>query len=119
MSAEKFEIENGSVNTGIHDTEVFDECGCQRFNGGSALRKLIGRDNLATMKLEEIEREAIALAEQDRVDLVCKLLDTLPPPGTDVSDEEVAKRESELDKGEVEELSHDEFVRRVEKERGK
>jgi hypothetical protein len=71
------------------------------------------------MKLEEIEREAIALTEHERVDLVCKLLDTLPPPGTDVSDEEVAKRESELDKGEVEELSHEDFVRRVEKDRGR
>jgi len=70
------------------------------------------------MKLEEIEREAIALAEEERIDLVCKLLDTLPPPGTDVSDEEVAKRDAELDNGEVEELSHDEFVRRVKRERG-
>jgi hypothetical protein len=43
------------------------------------------------------------LGERDRVDLVCKLLDTLPPPGTDVSDEEVARRERELDKGEVDE----------------
>ena len=54
-----------------------------------------------------------------RVDLVCRLLDGLPPPGTDVSDEEVAKREFELDEAQVEELSRDEFVRRVEKERGK
>jgi hypothetical protein len=70
------------------------------------------------MKFEEIEKQAIALAEPERVDLVCKLLDTLPPPGTDVSDEEVARRDAELDNGEVEELSHDEFVRRVKKERG-
>jgi hypothetical protein len=70
------------------------------------------------MKFEEIEKQAIALAEPERVDLVCKLLDTLPPPGTDVSNEEVARRDAELDNGEVEELSHDEFVRRVKKERG-
>ena len=76
----------------------------------SRLRKLDGGDIFTSMKLEEIEREAIALGERDRVDLVCKLLDTLPPPGTDVSDEEVARRERELDKGEVDELSHDEFA---------
>jgi len=67
--------------------------------------------------LAEIESEAIAPAERVRVDLVCKLLDTLPPLGTDVSDEEVAKRECELDNGEVEELPHDEFARTVENER--
>jgi hypothetical protein len=71
------------------------------------------------MRLDEIEREAIALAEHERIDLVCKLLETLPPPGTDVSDEEVAARERELDTGEVEELSQEEFVRRVEKDRGR
>jgi hypothetical protein len=70
------------------------------------------------MKFEEIEKQAIALAEPQRVDLVCKLLDTLPPPGTDVSDEEVGRRDAELDNGEVQELSHDEFVRRVDRERG-
>jgi hypothetical protein len=70
------------------------------------------------MKFEEIEKQAIALAEPERVDLVCKLLDTLPPPGTEVSDEEVARRDAELDNGEVQELSHDEFVRRVKRERG-
>ena len=70
------------------------------------------------MKLKEIEREAIALAEEERVDLVCKLLDTLPPPGSDVSNEEFARRDAELDHGEVEELTQDEFVRRVKRERG-
>jgi putative addiction module component (TIGR02574 family) len=70
------------------------------------------------MKFEEIERQAIALTEPERVDLVCKLLDTLPPAGMDVSDEEVSRRDAELDNGEVQELSHDEFVHRVNRERG-
>jgi len=70
------------------------------------------------MKLEEIEKEAIALAEHERINLVCRLLDTLPPPRTDVSDEEVARRNAEVDNGEVEEMSHNEFVRRVKRERG-
>ncbi len=71
------------------------------------------------MKLEEIEKEAAALPQGQRVDLVCKLLDTLPPPDTDVPDEEVAAREGELQSGAVEALSHEEFVRRVQAERGR
>ena len=71
------------------------------------------------MKLEQIEQEAIALPEGQRVDLVCKLLDTLPVPGEVVSDEEVIERERELESGEVEALSHEEFVRRVQRERGR
>ncbi len=70
------------------------------------------------MKLKEIEQEAIALPERERADLVCRLLETLPPPGTDVSDEGVMERERELDKGEVQFLSHQEFIRRVQKARG-
>ena len=69
------------------------------------------------MKLAEIEREALALPECERASLAAKLLGTLPPPGTDVSDEEVERRERELESGEVDAISHEEFVRRVERER--
>jgi hypothetical protein len=65
------------------------------------------------MGLEEIEQEALALPERDRASLAAKLLDTLPPPGTDVSDEEVEQREREMDLGQVSAISHQEFVRRV------
>jgi len=65
------------------------------------------------MKLGEIELEALALPDRDRATLAAKLLHTLPPPGTDVSDAEVEQREQELDSGEVTGLSHQEFVRRV------
>ena len=44
------------------------------------------------MKLDEIEKQAIALAEHERIDLVCKLLETLPPPAMDIPDEEVEAR---------------------------
>ena len=63
------------------------------------------------MKLEQIEQEVAALSERDRVDLVCRILDTLPPPNTDVSDEEVLKRDGELENGAVLPLSHEEFIR--------
>ena len=71
------------------------------------------------MTLNEIQQEAIALPERQRVDLVRTLLDTLPPAGADVSDDEATAREREMDSGAVEPLSHEEFVRRVKAERGK
>ena len=70
------------------------------------------------MKVEEIEQEALSLSERERVSLLSKLLDTLPPAGTDVSDEEVEQRERDLAAGKVSAISHDEFVRRVQRERG-
>ena len=71
------------------------------------------------MKLAEVEHEALALPERERASLAAKLLDTLPPPGTDVSDEEVERRERELESGEVAPVLHEEFVRRVQRERGR
>ena len=67
----------------------------------------------------EIEQEAKALSRKQRATLVAALLDTLPAPGTDVSDEEVARRERELESGAVAAISHGEFVRRVTKARGR
>jgi hypothetical protein len=71
------------------------------------------------MKLAEIEQEALALPDRDRASLVAKLLGTFPPPGTDVSDEEVEQREREMDSGQVAAISHQEFVRRVQEQRGR
>lgn len=72
---------------------------------------------LADMKLAEIEQEALALPDRERASLVAKLLDTLPLPGTEVSDDEVERREQELESGQATEISHEEFVRRVQQER--
>jgi putative addiction module component (TIGR02574 family) len=71
------------------------------------------------MKVEEIEQEALALSERERASLLSKLLDTLPPAGTDVSDEEIEQREQDLASGKVTAISQDEFVRRVQQERGR
>jgi putative addiction module component (TIGR02574 family) len=71
------------------------------------------------MKVEEIEQEALALTEKERVTLVTKLLDTLPPAGTDIPDEEVEQRENDLASGKVAAISQDEFERRVQRERGR
>jgi hypothetical protein len=71
------------------------------------------------MKLAEIEQEALALPDRERASLAARLLGTLPPPGTDVSDDEVAQREREMDLGQVTAISHREFVRRVQEHRGR
>lgn len=71
------------------------------------------------MKLADIEQEALALTKRERASLAAKLLDTLPPPGTEISDEEIERREQELNSGQVAAISHEEFVRRVQQERGR
>jgi hypothetical protein len=76
------------------------------------------RYNLS-MKLQDIEQEALGLSEKDRADLVLSLMNTLAAPGADVTDEEVLRRDAELEEGSVEPLSHEEFVRRVHEERGR
>jgi hypothetical protein len=70
------------------------------------------------MKVEEIEQEALALSDSERGSLVAKLLNTLPVSDAFVSDAEVDQRESDLASGKVSAISHDEFVRRVQRERG-
>jgi hypothetical protein len=70
------------------------------------------------MSFKEVTAEALALPERERVSLVTTLLGTLPPPVADVSDEEVEKRERDMDTGGVEPIPHEEFVRRVSEERG-
>jgi putative addiction module component (TIGR02574 family) len=71
------------------------------------------------MKLAEIQQEALALTDDERATLAATLLDTLPPPRAHVSDEEVERRERELESGKVASISQDEFVRRVQQERGR
>ena len=71
------------------------------------------------MKVEEIEQQALALSDVERATLVTKLLRTLPPAATSVSDAEVEQREHDLASGKVSAISHLEFVRRVQPERGR
>jgi hypothetical protein len=71
------------------------------------------------VSLKEIEREALALSERERAALVAALLDTLPDMGVDVLDAEVDQRDRDLDSGAVQSLSHEEFLRRVQTERGR
>jgi hypothetical protein len=67
--------------------------------------------------VKQIEEQAAALPEALRAGLVCRLLQTLPASGYEVSDEEAQQRDQELESGAVEPLAHEEFVRRVEANR--
>ena len=74
---------------------------------------------ISEMKLQDIEREAFGLGENERAELVLSLMRTLAAPAADISDEEVFRRDTELETGSVEPMLHDEFVRRVRDERGR
>ena len=75
--------------------------------------------SLPTMRLLEIEQEALGLGERERVRLILSLIDTLGAAGTDVSDEEVQQRDADLESGTVQPVLHEEFVRRVREERSR
>ena len=68
------------------------------------------------MSLAEIEKEALALSESERARLAASLIETLSPE-VEISDDEIFRRDADLDSGPAEEISHAEFVRRVEHER--
>jgi hypothetical protein len=65
------------------------------------------------VKLQDFEQEALGLRESERAELVLSLMRTLAAPAADISDEDVFRRDAELDSGSVEPMLHDEFVRRV------
>ena len=72
-----------------------------------------------SMKLQDIEQEALGLSESERAELVLSLMRTLAAPGADVADEEVWRRDAELEAGRVQPMLHEEFVRRVREERSR
>lgn len=63
--------------------------------------------------LIEVQRDADQLSDEDRIGLAAHLLasDRLAPLGPD--DEEIDRREQEMDAGLVEPISHGEFLRQV------
>ena len=65
------------------------------------------------VQLADVKRQAKELSEEDRKGLVAYLLHgfTDVPLGPD--DEEVERREAEMDSGEVTPISHDEFLAQV------
>ena len=71
------------------------------------------------MNLAEIEEVALGLSDADRAALVLALVESLKAPGSEVSDQEVADRDRELESGEVTPMLHEEFVRGVREDRGR
>jgi len=62
------------------------------------------------MTVEEICLEAARLSEVERERLICSLLQTMEPGAAALSDDEANRRWSELESGEVAEMSHEEFL---------
>jgi hypothetical protein len=59
----------------------------------------------------------MALPKKQRATLICRLLETLPAAGDDVSDAEVLTRDQEFGTKKLKPLSHKQFVRSIEKSR--
>jgi hypothetical protein len=64
-------------------------------------------------KLQALEKEAASLPEEDRAALVAVLLNTFDAPPYDVDDNEVVRRDEEMETGGEGGVSHEEFVRAV------
>jgi len=69
--------------------------------------------------LAKFKEQAATLPVEERASLASFLLHTLPDPDYDVSDEEVAKRVSEMKSGEVAAISMEELSQAVFSDRGR
>ncbi len=63
--------------------------------------------------LLEIQQEADLLSEEERAELAAHLLSSVPMTFLGADDEEVDRRDRELDSGQVTAISHEEFIRQV------
>ena len=61
-------------------------------------------------RLQFIQREAVDLSKEERSALATVLLSTLGAPRYDVSDEEVQRRDEEMDSGREKGLTHADLV---------
>ena len=74
---------------------------------------------ILAMTLKDIEQEALGLSETERAELILSLMRTLGMPEAEIEDDEVFRRDAELENGSVEPMLHEEFVRRVREKRGR
>src|SRR5690606_19365823 len=58
------------------------------------------------MTLQDIKHEALGLTESERAELVLSLMCTLAAPGAEIPDEEVSRRDTEMESGTVEPILH-------------
>ncbi|MDA3924111.1 MAG: hypothetical protein PF904_05375 [Kiritimatiellae bacterium] len=64
-------------------------------------------------KLQTIEKEAAVLSPGERASLIATLLNSFKKTGYTVSDEEVIRRDAEMEAGIDPGLSHSEFVKNM------
>ena len=69
------------------------------------------------VKLAEIQKKTDELSHEDREGLLAYILHSLDGAPEGISDEEVMLRDSELDAGSVQPVSHAEFVAQVRPDR--
>ncbi len=65
------------------------------------------------VELADLTKRVDELSNSDREKLLTYLIDRLPSPDVPLDDEELDRRDREMELGEVECLDHDEFVRRA------
>ena len=65
---------------------------------------------MSSITLAEIQRGADQLSVEERTGLLAHLIHTLPGAPSGADDAEVMRREKEMDSGEVDTISHEDFV---------
>ena len=63
--------------------------------------------------LVEVQRQADALSSDERVGLIAYLVHSLPNAPLGPDDEELDRRDAEIDTGKVQVLTHEEFLKEV------
>lgn len=65
------------------------------------------------VNLSEVRQQVEALSAEDKEGLLAYLSHELPEPPVGADDSEVLRREAEMDSGEVEPITHEEFLKQV------
>ena len=66
--------------------------------------------------LSEVTKQADTLSIEEKAGLVSHILDSLPDAPLGPDDEEVMRRDEELDSGKVQPISHEQFLAEVGRE---
>jgi hypothetical protein len=69
------------------------------------------------MSLADVEQIALKLSDTDRALLAAALLESVAPDCLAHAADEAQRRETEIDQGQVTEISYEELIKRVEAER--
>ncbi|MEO5716213.1 MAG: hypothetical protein ABIT37_22220 [Luteolibacter sp.] len=65
------------------------------------------------VRLMDVQMQAAELSLEEKESLLAFLIHELPSPPSGANDDEVLRREEEMDSGAVEAISHEEFLRQV------